>query len=427
MLYTQNCTKAAIIKMLLDPNYYYEIRKKLPTNLKKEFNVSNLKQEQQNHFFSNQFDFDSLETRPITSTNDRDKLWAAATEEAIISDRRFPQIDDNRADNPPVPKSPEKDHPQHMKKPDPPILNPLQFGPNEQSIQPNSATDPPPQPPMGSFKFNTDGPNISHKLNSFPMVPALKPNPTSASHMPEVSLVVDERKMKNFSHNKIITKQTSSLELSAYNNRKMHNYALSHDYIPVNANTDLDRLYKYLARMACQRYVSSRTRHCVTTTTYFDSNGKAVPATVLSDTGGDLSFLSAKFYEGNCFIRGPDCHLTLHTTNATTKNTYGTVFLTSLYQNDSSKSASVLSLVTPKLGKITGYDEQITEDIISDFCIDGPIASQLRAQTILAGKEIDVLGGLDCANMLMETITADDLGIFHSPLHPHLSFWAQSL
>ena len=108
MLYTQNCTKAAIIKMLLDPDYYYEIGKKLPTNLKKEFNVSNLKQEQQNHFFSNQFDFDSLETRPITSTNDRDKLWAAATEEAIISDRRFPQIDDNRADNPPAPQSPEK-------------------------------------------------------------------------------------------------------------------------------------------------------------------------------------------------------------------------------------------------------------------------------------------------------------------------------
>ena len=82
----------------------------------------------------------------------------------------------------------------------------------------------------------------------------------------------------------------------------------------------------------------------------------------------------------------------------------------------------VLSLVTPKLGKITGYYEQITEDIISDFCMDGPIASQLRAQTALAGKEIDVLGGLDCANMLLETITADDLGIFHSPLHPHLSF-----
>ena len=54
--------------------------------------------------------------------------------------------------------------------------------------------------------------------------------------------------------------------------------------------------------------------------------------------------------------------------------------------------------------------------------MDGPIASQLRAQTVLAGREIDVLGGLDCANMLMETITADDLGIFHSPLHPHLSF-----
>ena len=129
----------------------------------------------------------------------------------------------------------------------------------------------------------------------------------------------------------VITNQTSKLELSEYNNRKAHNYALNENYIPVNANTELDKLYKYLARMACQRYINSRTRHCVTTHTYYDSNGKAVPAVTLSDTGGDLSFLSGKFYEGNAFIRGPDCNLTLHTTNATTKNTYGTVFLSSLF------------------------------------------------------------------------------------------------
>ena len=119
-------------------------------------------------------------------------------------------------------------------------------------------------------------------------------------------------------------------------------------------------------------------------------------------------------------VRGPDCNLTLNTTNATTRSRYGTVFLSSLYANDSSKSASVLSLVTPKLGKITGYKESITEDIIADFCIDGPLANQLRAQSALAQQEIDVLAGLDCANMLIETIAADDIRLFHSPLHPHL-------
>ena len=140
----------------------------------------------------------------------------------------------------------------------------------------------------------------------------------------------------------------------------------------------------------------------------------------MSDTGGDLSFLSSKFYKNNSFVRGPDCNLTLNTTNVTTRSRYGIVFLSSLYANDSSKSASVLSLVTPKLGKITGYEESITEDIIADFCIDGPLANQLRAQSALAQQEIDVLAGLDCANMLIETIAADDIGLFHSPLHPHL-------
>ena len=123
--------------MLLDPAYYTEIGKKLPNNLKKDFNISNLRQEQMNHFLSNQNDFDSWETRPITSTVERDKLWAAATEEAIVTDRQFPQIDDNRANHPPIPQSPVKTH-QQQKKPDPPFLNPLQFGTNDEAIEPNS-------------------------------------------------------------------------------------------------------------------------------------------------------------------------------------------------------------------------------------------------------------------------------------------------
>ena len=144
---------------------------------------------------------------------------------------------------------------------------------------------------MESFKFSTDEPHTSHKPGSFPMVPSLKPEPTSAADMPDISLVVDEAQLKNFSHNNIIRNQTSKLEVSEYNNRKAHNYALNDQYIPINANTQLDKLYKYLARMACQRYITSRTRHCVTMNTYYDSNGKAVPSITLSDTGGDLSFL----------------------------------------------------------------------------------------------------------------------------------------